>query len=134
MSDDYEMKLPDEFDKDEESDVEHEDYVSEGDSELSDSPDLRITVYGGKRGDVKESIDTHLGSDTNFYQTWITLSILKRLGFVFEGGVESSITLEGVICMFITVIGIFAIIQILSALYDVFKFGAWKPSDRRSLI
>ncbi|MFX0085649.1 MAG: hypothetical protein ACFFAU_08240 [Candidatus Hodarchaeota archaeon] len=31
-------------------------------------------------------------------------------------------------------IGIVAIIQILSALYDIFKFGAWKPSDRRSLI
>jgi hypothetical protein len=35
---------------------------------------------------------------------------------------------------FKVILGIFAIIQILSALYDVFKFGAWKPSDRRSLI
>ncbi len=32
------------------------------------------------------------------------------------------------------IIGIVAIIQFLSALYDIFKFGAWKPSDRKSLI
>jgi hypothetical protein len=36
--------------------------------------------------------------------------------------------------VFIVIIGILAIIQFLSALYDVFKFGAWKPSDRKSLI
>ncbi|MHA1966556.1 MAG: hypothetical protein ACW964_02015 [Candidatus Hodarchaeales archaeon] len=34
----------------------------------------------------------------------------------------------------IIIIGIIAIIQFLNALYDVFKFGAWKPSDRKSLI
>ena len=32
------------------------------------------------------------------------------------------------------VIGISGIISAISALYDVFKFGAWKPSDRKSLI
>ncbi len=32
------------------------------------------------------------------------------------------------------IIGIAAIIQFLSALYGAFKFGAWKPSDRKSLI
>lgn len=32
------------------------------------------------------------------------------------------------------VIGISGIISGISALYDVFKFGAWKPSDRKSLI
>ena len=32
------------------------------------------------------------------------------------------------------IIGIVAVISFLSALYDVFKFGAWKESDRRSLI
>jgi hypothetical protein len=32
------------------------------------------------------------------------------------------------------VIGISGIIQLISALYDVFKFGAWQPSDRKSLI
>jgi len=32
------------------------------------------------------------------------------------------------------IIGIIAIISFLSALYDVFKFGAWKSSDRKSLI
>jgi hypothetical protein len=106
MSDEYDIEQPDE---DKEPDVEYEDYVSEGDSDPYESSDFRITVYGGKRKDVKDSIDTHLGSDTNFYQTWITLSMLKRLGFVFEGGVESSITLEGVICMFISVIAIFSL-------------------------
>jgi ABC-type multidrug transport system fused ATPase/permease subunit len=102
MSDDIST---DEFDED----VEYEDYVSEEASELSVSPDLRITIYGGKREEVKESIDTHLGSDTKFYQTWITLSVLKRLGFVFEGGVESSGSLTGVVCMFILIIVIFAV-------------------------
>ncbi|MFX0014337.1 MAG: hypothetical protein ACFFB2_08370 [Promethearchaeota archaeon] len=32
------------------------------------------------------------------------------------------------------IIGIIGIISGISALYDVFKFGAWQPSDRRSLI
>jgi hypothetical protein len=105
MSDEIDADDLDEFDED----VEYEDYVSEGDTEPYRSPDLNVTVYGGKREEVKESIDTHLGSDTNFYQTWITLSILKRLGFVFEGGVESSLTLSGAICMFIAIIAVFAI-------------------------
>jgi hypothetical protein len=90
-------------------DSKHEDYVSKGDSESYVSPDLRITVYGGNKEEVKESIENDLGTDVHYYQTWITLSILKRLGFVFEGGVESSMTLSGVLCMFITVIAIFAL-------------------------
>jgi hypothetical protein len=32
------------------------------------------------------------------------------------------------------IIGIAVVISFLSALYDVFKFGAWKSSDRKSLI
>ena len=32
------------------------------------------------------------------------------------------------------IIGISGIISGISALYDMFKFGAWKPSDRKSLI
>ncbi|MFX0209855.1 MAG: hypothetical protein ACFFDT_27985, partial [Candidatus Hodarchaeota archaeon] len=32
------------------------------------------------------------------------------------------------------VIGISGVISGISALYDTFKFGAWKPSDRKSLI
>ncbi|MHA1946582.1 MAG: hypothetical protein ACXAC6_09950 [Candidatus Hodarchaeales archaeon] len=32
------------------------------------------------------------------------------------------------------IIGIVVVISFLSALYDVFKFGAWKSSDRKSLI
>jgi len=32
------------------------------------------------------------------------------------------------------VIGIFGIFQFLLVLYNIFKFGAWKPSDRKSLI
>jgi hypothetical protein len=107
MSDEIEFDDLDEFDEDE--DLEYEEYVSEGDADSYISGDFRITVYGGNRDEVKESIDTHLGSDTKFYQTWITLSILKRLGFVFEGGVESSLTLSGAICMFILIIAIFAI-------------------------
>ena len=93
----------------EDEDIEYEDYVSKGDSEEYKSGDLHITIYGGNKEEVKESIETHLGADIKFYQTWITLSILKRLGFVFEGGVESSGSLTGVVCMFIMVIAIFAL-------------------------
>ncbi len=32
------------------------------------------------------------------------------------------------------IIGLVAVISLLSGLYDVFKFGAWKSSDRKSLI
>lgn len=32
------------------------------------------------------------------------------------------------------IIGIFGIFQFLFVLYNIFKFGAWKPSDRKSLI
>ena len=32
------------------------------------------------------------------------------------------------------IMGIVVVITLLSALYDVFKFGAWKSSDRKSLI
>ncbi|MHA1972902.1 MAG: hypothetical protein ACTSW1_07910 [Candidatus Hodarchaeales archaeon] len=32
------------------------------------------------------------------------------------------------------VIGVSGVISFLSALYDIFKFGSWKPSDRKSLI
>ena len=32
------------------------------------------------------------------------------------------------------IIGITTVISFLSALYDVFKFGSWKASDRKSLI
>lgn len=109
MSDDYEREKPDDFEDETDEDVEYEDYVSEGDTEPYDSPDLRVTVYGGNREEVKQSIETQLGPDTRYYQTWITLSILKRFGFVFEGGVESSGSLEGVICMFVLVIAMFAV-------------------------
>jgi len=32
------------------------------------------------------------------------------------------------------IIGLIAVISLLSGLYDIFKFGAWKSSDRKSLI
>jgi hypothetical protein len=105
MSEEIDSDDLDEVDED----VEYEDYVSKGDSEAYESSDLHITVYGGNKEEVKESINTHLGADTKFYQTWITLSVLKRLGFLFEGGVESSGSLSGVVCMFIMVIAIFAL-------------------------
>jgi hypothetical protein len=110
MSDDFEIAEHDDFeDETDEEEVEYEAYVSEGDSEPYETGDLHITVYGGKRGDVKESIETHLDSDTKFYQTWITLSVLKRLGFLFETGVEGSGDFIGIICMFIAIIAVFAL-------------------------
>ncbi len=67
-------------------------------------PTMTISVYGGKRDEVKESIERNLVlSDESFYQTWLSINVMKQLGFLFEGGVESSGGIIEMIVMFVFV-------------------------------
>ena len=84
-----------------------------------EEPTMVISVYGGKRDDVKESIERNLElSDESFYQTWLSINVMKQLGFIFEGGVESSGGIIEMIVMFIFV----AIILAAFAFWQVVIF------------
>jgi hypothetical protein len=74
-------------------------------------PTMKIAIYGGKRDDVKESIERNLElTDESFYQTWLAINALKQLSFIFVGGVESS---GGIIEMLV----MFALVVIILALF-----------------
>ncbi|MFW9806056.1 MAG: hypothetical protein ACFFFK_04945 [Candidatus Thorarchaeota archaeon] len=82
-------------------------------------PTMEISVYGGKRNEVKESIERNLElTDESFYQTWLSINVMKQLAFLFEGGVESSGGLVEMIIMFIFV----AIILAAFAFWQVVVF------------
>lgn len=82
-------------------------------------PTMEISVYGGKRDDVKESIERNLElTDESFYQTWISVNVMKQLAWVFEGGVESSGGIVEMIIMFIFV----ALIMAAFAFWQVVIF------------
>ncbi len=69
-----------------------------------EEPTMEISVYGGNRDDVKESIERNLElTEEDFYQTWLSINVMKQLGFLFEGGVESSGGILEMIVMFIFV-------------------------------
>jgi hypothetical protein len=90
----------------------------EGDTKPSgiSVPKTSITIYGGKKEDVGRSItDTLNLSGDDYYSTWISLGIMKRLGFLFEGGVESAGSIIGLVIMFIILIAALA----LFALYQI---------------
>ncbi|MHA3964791.1 MAG: hypothetical protein AM325_014770 [Candidatus Thorarchaeota archaeon SMTZ1-45] len=77
---------------------------------MSTEPTMTISVYGGKRDEVKESIERNLElSDESFYQTWLSINVMKQLGFLFEGGVESSGGIIEMIVMFVLVALILAV-------------------------
>ena len=74
-------------------------------------PTMKIAIYGGKRTDVKESIERNLElSDESFYQTWLSINVMRQLSFMFVGGVESS---GGIIEMLV----MFALVVIILALF-----------------
>ncbi|MFW9798123.1 MAG: hypothetical protein ACFFE2_13875 [Candidatus Thorarchaeota archaeon] len=84
-------------------------------------PTMEISVYGGKRDEVKESIEKNLElSDESFYQTWLSINVMKQLGFLFEGGVESSGGIIEMIIMFVFV----ALILAVFAFWQVVVFIA----------
>ncbi|MFW9809258.1 MAG: hypothetical protein ACFFE6_07750 [Candidatus Thorarchaeota archaeon] len=73
-------------------------------------PTMKIAVFGGKRGEVKESIERNLElTDESFYQTWLSINVMKKLGFMFEGGVESSGGIIEMLVMFAFVVLILAL-------------------------
>lgn len=46
-----------------------------------DDPTMVVSVYSGKRDDVKESIERNPElSDEEFYQTWLSINVMKQLG------------------------------------------------------
>ncbi len=55
-------------------------------------PEVNITVFGGRKDDVTESLKKNLlrSEDVTVYQTWVNVRALKRMGFLFTGGVESA--------------------------------------------
>jgi hypothetical protein len=73
-------------------------------------PETTMVIYGGKREDVGQALESVLGlGEDDYYQTWVSLGVMKRLGFLFEGGVESSGSLTGVVCMFAVLILVLAL-------------------------
>ena len=81
--------------------------------ETSDSPDVpetSITIYGGKKEEVGESAKNILGiSDTDYYGTWISMGLMQRLGFLFDGGIESAGGMGEIVCMFAVLIAVLAL-------------------------
>jgi hypothetical protein len=51
-------------------------------------PLLRVSVYGGKKKEVFASIERHIGvsEEAELYHTWVNVSAMKRLAFLFESG------------------------------------------------
>ncbi|MHA1944306.1 MAG: hypothetical protein ACW96M_07920 [Candidatus Thorarchaeota archaeon] len=82
-------------------------------------PTMTISVYGGKKNEVKESIERNLElTDESFYQTWMSVNVMKQLAFLFEGGVESSGGIIEMIIMFVFI----AIILAAFAFWQVVIF------------
>ncbi|MGY5865387.1 MAG: hypothetical protein RTV41_12350 [Candidatus Thorarchaeota archaeon] len=80
-------------------------------------PTMKIAIFGGKRGEVQESIERNLElKDEEFYQTWLSINVMKKLGFMFAGGVESSGGIIEMIIMFVfvaLVLAVFAFWQVV---------------------
>ena len=84
-------------------------------------PLLRVSVYGGKKKEVFESIERHLGvsEEAELYHTWVNVSAMKRLAFLFEGGVESAGGIVEIVCMFavlLLLLALFAFWQLVIAI------------------
>jgi hypothetical protein len=67
---------------------------------------VNITVHGGKRDEVEASVKEHLvgSEDVEMYQTWVNVAALRRIGLIFQGGVEASGAITDLLCL-ITAIG-----------------------------
>jgi len=85
-------------------------------SKKTDFPPTSITIYGGKKDEVGASAKRHLGiSDDDYYGTWLNLGVMRRLGFLFEGSVESAGGLAEILCVF----GVLIIILALFTLWNI---------------
>jgi len=84
-------------------------------SNSSDVPETSITIYGGKKEEVGESAKNILGiSEDEYYGTWISMGIMQRLGFLFDGGVESAGGMVEIVCMFALLVAILALFALWS--------------------
>jgi hypothetical protein len=73
-------------------------------------PETTMVIYGGKKGEVSQSVESVLGlTEKGYYQTWVSLGVMRRLGFLFEGGVESSGGVGEIVCMFAVLIIVLAL-------------------------
>jgi hypothetical protein len=78
-------------------------------SKSEDFPATSITIYGGKTNAVGEDAKTILGiTEKEYYGTWLSMGIMRRLGFLFEGGVESAGGMGEIVCMFAVLIAVLA--------------------------
>ena len=81
-------------------------------------PTLWVAVFGGKKDIVQESLNKHLdsGDDPHLYNTWVNISAMRRLGFLFVGGVESAGGIFDILCMFSVlaiILGVFVFWQVI---------------------
>lgn len=87
--------------------------------EIASSADpLSMQVYGGTEAEILNSLKSLMSQDEEIQsnQTWVNVGALRRLAFLFEGGVESAGGLIGLAVMFIllgVVLIAFAIWQIV---------------------
>lgn len=124
--------------------------MSTSNANESFEPTMTISIYGGKKSDVKESIERNLEvADESFYQTWLSINVMKQLAFLFEGGVESSGGIIEMIVMFVFValilaafafwqVVIFMIVLLVLALFSggtSFKFvrGTFIEADHTKI-
>jgi hypothetical protein len=81
----------------------------------SDFPVTSITIYGGKSDEVGSDAKSTLGiAEDEYYGTWLSMGILRRLGFLFEGGVESAGGVGDILCMFTVLVMVLAVFALWS--------------------
>jgi len=78
-------------------------------SKSSDISTASITIYGGKKDDVGNDAKNILGiTEKEYYGTWLSMGIMQRFGFLFNGGVESAGGLGEIVCVFAIIIAVLA--------------------------
>ncbi|MBD3159013.1 MAG: hypothetical protein GF309_09515 [Candidatus Lokiarchaeota archaeon] len=89
--------------------------------EIASSADpLSIQVYGGTETEILKSLKSLMSQDEEIQsnQTWVNVGALRRLAFLFEGGVESAGGLIGLAVMFI----LLGVVLIAFAIWQIFIF------------
>ncbi len=89
--------------------------------EIASSADmLSMQFYGGTETEILDSLKSLMTHDEEIQsnQTWVNVGALKRLTFLFEGGVESAGGLIGLVIMFILV----GVVLIAFAIWQIVIF------------
>ncbi|TFG96994.1 hypothetical protein E4H12_09765 [Candidatus Thorarchaeota archaeon] len=83
--------------------------TQDGTPKSSELSKTSITIYGGKKDDVGNDAKSILGiAEDDYYGTWLSMGIMRRLGFLTEGGVESAGGLGEIVCVFAIIIAVLA--------------------------